>query len=364
MPLHRFRHYLLRNPFTVIAGIVLILFLSRWVYIQTPPKPGVSALPQVTVKDMVATPVVTSMQLNGHTAEARRVVLKAKTGGRILSLLVKKGQKVETNQDLVLIDEEDRPARLREAKARLHQRFLEFKASTQLQAKAVKSQNALAASNADYENAKSLLATMEQEMADTRIKAPFNSILEETFVEVGDVVHGGDRVATVIELDPLTISCDVSDKYMARLSLGEEARVNLPSFENQQITAKVTYIAKVADPKTRTYRVEMEAANPNMAIPAGLTARITFSSPAARGYIVSPAAISLKEDGVIGIKTVEEGKVIFHPVQIVETRPEGLLVTGLPDAISLVTTGGDFVIEGQPVKPCLNPEGDRLEKTP
>ena len=106
---------------------------------------------------------------------------------------------------------------------------------------------------------------------------------------------------------------------------------------------------KQADPKTRTYRVELTTANPEMTIPAGLTARIVFPTDSTHGYLISPATISLKDDGTIGVKVVENGKVVFYPINIIETKPEGLFVSGLPEKISLITTGGDFVIEGQQV---------------
>lgn len=364
MNLTRLRHYIYRNPFTVIIGMIALLFLSRANLFQPTPQPPIAPIPKVTVRNMAAKPVVTCIHLNGHTAEARHVTLKAKTVGRILSLLATKGQKVETGQDLLLIDPEDRPARLGAAKARLRQRSLEFEANTKLEAKAVKSQNALAACIADYESAKSLLATIEHEIADTRIKAPFTGIFEETFVESGDVVSVYDKVATIIELNPLKIICDISEKDISRIKVGEEAQVMLPSLESQKLTARITYVAKAADPKTRTYRVEMQTDNPDMAIPAGLTARLTFPTSTANGYMVSPATISLRDDGAIGIKTVEEGKVRFYPVQIVETKPEGLWVTGLPDHMSLITTGGDFVLEGQQVETSIDPRDSIPEKSP
>jgi multidrug efflux system membrane fusion protein len=304
---------------------------------------------------MSAKPVISSIQLNGQTAEARRVTLKAKTTGRILSLLITKGEKVEAGQDLILFDPEDRPARLAEAKAKLHQRSLEFQANTKLEAKAVKSQNALAASTAEYESAKSALAQIEQEIADTRIKAPFKGVFEETFVEKGDVVNIGDKVATIIELDPLKVICDISEKDISRIQVGVEAQVTLASEDGRKLSARVVYIAKAADPKTRTYRVEMLTDNPDMAIPAGLTARINFPTHKTIGYTISPATVSLRDDGTVGAKIVVDRKVVFYPVQVVEAKPDGLLVTGLPDHIALITTGADYVIEGQEVEAVREP---------
>lgn len=349
MKLNRFLQYIQRNPITVIIGIVTILFMIRSNLFHTTPKPIPPSLPKVSVTNLAAKPIVTSIQLNGHTAEARRVILKAKTAGRILSLKAIKGQKVDSGQDVILIDAEDRPARLEEARSKLNQRSLEFKADTKLEAKAFKAQNALAASKADYDSAKSLLASIEQEIKDTHIKAPFKSILEETFVEEGDVVSVGEKVATVIELDPLKIICDISEKDIPRVKEGAKAQVFLSSLEEKKMMAEVVFISMAADPKTRTYRVELTTANPEMIIPAGLTARIIFPTDTTYGYMISPAAVSLRDDGTIGIKVVENAKVVFYPINIVETKPEGLLISGLPDKISLITTGGDFVIEGQQV---------------
>jgi len=156
--LNQLRHYTYRNPVTLIIGGILVLFMSRLTLFKEPSKSVAPSIPKVMVQNLLANPIVTRAHLNGHTIEARRLVLKAKASGRILSLLVPKGKKVDGGQGLILIDPEDRPARLTEAKAKLNQRSLELAASRKLEAKAVKSQNALAASTADYESAKSALA--------------------------------------------------------------------------------------------------------------------------------------------------------------------------------------------------------------
>jgi multidrug efflux system membrane fusion protein len=168
-------------------------------------------------------------------------------------------------------------------------------------------------------------------------------------VEAGDVVNVGDKIATIIELDPLKVICNISEKDISRIKKGRKAQVLLTSMEDKQLTAEVIFISKSADPKTRTYRVELTIGNPEMTIPAGLTTRIIFPTDSTHGYLISPATVSLRDDGTIGIKVVEKGKVVFFPVEIIEAKLEGLLVSGLPEKISLITTGGDFVIEEQEV---------------
>lgn len=353
------RQYATRNPLMVIIGILCLLFLWRLGASHAPHKPLQPSLPKVAVEEMTAQPLIRTLSLNGQTKEARRVVLKAKTAGRVSSLLARKGEIVKAGRDLIQIDAEDRPARLEEAKSKFLQRELEYNAGVKLESKGVKAGNELARNKAEFDAAKSLLATIEQEIADTHIKAPFDGILEERAVEVGDVIAVGASTATILDLDPLKIICSLPEKNITRLKIGEVANVLLPSLQDKRLSAKVTYIAKAADPKTRTYLVEMEAKNPDMSIPAGLTARIAFPTEEISGYRVSPAIISLRDDGVIGVKTIEEGKVVFRPVQIVEAKPEGLWVSGLSSSITLITSGGDFVVEGQEVSAVSAPLGEK-----
>lgn len=343
------RQYVARNPLMIIIGILCLLFLWRLGIPHAPQKPLQPSLPKVVVEEMVAQPLTRTLSLNGHTKEVRRVILKAKTAGRVLSLLMTKGEIVKVGQDLIQIDAEDRPARLEEAKSKFLQRELEYNAGVKLESKGVKAGNELAGNKAELDAAKSLLSKIEQEIADTHIHAPFDGILEETSVEVGDVIAVGAPVATIIDLNPLKIICSIPERNITRPKIGKVANVTLPSLKDKRLSAKVTYISKAADPKTRTYRVEMETENPDMSIPAGLTARIAFPTEEISGYLVSPAIISLRDDGVIGVKAIEEGKVAFHPIQIVETKPEGLWISDLPSPITLITSGGDFVVEGQAV---------------
>ncbi|MFN6940498.1 MAG: hypothetical protein ACK4OG_00695, partial [Parvibaculum sp.] len=46
----------------------------------------------------------------------------------------------------------------------------------------------------------------------------------------------------------------------------------------------------------------------------------------------------------------DEGRVAFQPVQLIDDTPEGLWVAGLPDKVTIITVGQDYVIEGQQVE--------------
>ena len=64
--------------------------------------------------------------------------------------------------------------------------------------------------------------------------------------------------------------------------------------------------------------------------------------------VLPQSVLTLDDDGVLGIRTVEAGnKVAFHPVTIIRDTREGVWVTGLPFSVNVITVGQEFVQPGQ-----------------
>jgi multidrug efflux system membrane fusion protein len=65
---------------------------------------------------------------------------------------------------------------------------------------------------------------------------------------------------------------------------------------------------------------------------------------------ISPGILVLNDNGVVGVRTVENSIVRFRPVQIVSDGPDGMWVSGLEDGTVAITVGQEFVSEGSRVK--------------
>jgi len=67
---------------------------------------------------------------------------------------------------------------------------------------------------------------------------------------------------------------------------------------------------------------------------------------------VSPAVLTLSKDGLVGVKSVNnEGIVRFHEIQLVADTPQGMWLGGLPDHLTIISIGQEFVKVGQKVEP-------------
>ena len=96
--------------------------------------------------------------------------------------------------------------------------------------------------------------------------------------------------------------------------------------------------------------MELEVPNPGHAVAEGITAKITLSVGETVAHRLSPAVLTLSDEGVMGIKVVNAENVVeFLSVTLVADTPEGTWLGGLPEELELISVGYEFVKQGQKV---------------
>ncbi|MBL28643.1 MAG: efflux transporter periplasmic adaptor subunit [Rhodospirillaceae bacterium] len=306
--------------------------------------------PEVRVRTMTAEPHHRFVTTSGHTAASRTLDVRTETAGRVVEIAVEEGSVVSKGDLLVRLAMDERRDRLEEAKATLHQRELEYEAGSKLGEKGYRAEVTVAGSAADLAAAKARVKEIELDIARPAIRAPFDGVIEAVPVEIGAVIAIGAEVATLVDLDPLKAVTNIPEQAISEVEVGTLGKVHLVS--GAEVEGIVSYVSRVADTGTRTFRVELEVANADRHIPAGMTGEISLPAGQVLAHKVTPALLSLSTDGVVGVKTVDpENRVVFHPATIVEDQPDGVWLGGLPETIRVITVGQEFVDVGQAVRP-------------
>jgi multidrug efflux system membrane fusion protein len=337
-----------------IAAALLLWMASGWLFPSAPEEDAAAAdggdrAVSVQVREQRAEMVTRFLTAQGHSEPDRSVQVRAETGGRVARVLVAKGERVQAGQPLARLDEGDRPARLREARARVRQAETEYEAARNLGKSGYSARAKVEAAEASLESARARLAAIEKELADTTIRAPFAGVLEARAAEEGDFLQPGAEVATVVDLRPLVVAVRVAQQRIGEVAEGAAAEVRFANGRTGR--GEVRFVAATADSDTRTFRVEIAVPNPDAAVPAGLSAEVRMPVGKTRAHFVSPALLSLDEQGRLGIKTVgDDERVAFHAVQRVRSEPDGLWVTGLPKRARVITIGQGFVRAGDRVR--------------
>jgi len=290
----------------------------------------------------------TSLIIRGRTEAVRSVQVRAETSSTIIELPVEKGAHVLKGDVICRLSLNARDARMAEAEALMRQRWLELDAARKLAAQGHRSATQAAASEAAYDAARALVKQQEIELSHTRILAPFDGVLDERPVEVGDYLQVSQPCATIVDLDPFLVVGQVSETDVGGILEGSVGTAKLVTGE--EVEGFVRFISQTADPATRTFRVELEVPNETQNLRAGVTAEIFIPSTEMMAHLVPPSILGLDDAGLIGLRILDNDNVVhFQRVNLLEDGPDGVWVTGLPTSVKLITVGQDFVMPGQTV---------------
>jgi multidrug efflux system membrane fusion protein len=309
---------------------------------------------RVSVQMSRARTITREIVVSARTEPNRSVELRAETEGRVVALGVERGDRVEQGARIVGLDMRDRQARVEEARALIDYAELQFQAARKLQQQQFVSETQIAELLSRVVGARTALAQIELEVANTNLVAPFDAVLQERDVEIGDYVNSGDRVAHLVDTDPIIVVGEVGERQVHELDLGGVGLARLVG--GQPLEGRVRYVAPVAEATTRTFRVELAVPNPDASLRAGMTAELRVAADDVRVHVLSPALLSLDEAGTVGVKSVDAAnRVEFHAVEIVESTDAGISVSGLPEEITLIVVGHGFVKPGDLVEPVPAP---------
>ncbi len=306
-------------------------------------------LPLVRIKQSVARVHERQVILFGRTEAINQANIAAEISGRIVKKAANKGDLVKKGQVLFQIFMDDRQSQLAEAKAKMKYQEISYNAAKRLSKKQFQSQVRLAEEKANLESARARLKSIQMEISKTVIRAPIDGVINTLPLSVGDYVKSGDIVAAIVDLDPIRIVGQVSERDVSRIRQGTDAVAVLPN--GREVRGQVKFISRIGASSTRTFDVDVWVENASGSVPEGLTAELRLQAESERAHLVSPAVLTLDAEGAVGVKAVnDEGIVVFHRVKIVADTPAGIWLGGLPELVTLITVGQEFVLPEQKVR--------------
>ncbi|WP_282158018.1 efflux RND transporter periplasmic adaptor subunit [Shimia thalassica] len=332
--------------------------------------------------------------LRGQTEADRQVDVRAETSAQVMSAPLRKGTMVEEGQIMCELDPGTRQASLAEAEARLaeaqarvpetqarlHEAIARLEearinsnaaiklieggfasetrvASAEASVRAAEAsvqaaKSGLQSTQAGIQSAEASVAAAEREIELLTITAPFSGLLESDTAELGSLLQPGSLCATVIRLNPIKVVGFVPETEVNRVKIGAMAGARLTT--GQDVTGQVAFLSRSADSTTRTFRVEINVPNPDLAFRDGQTAEIAIASDGADAHLLPQSALTLNDEGTLGVRIVVEGNTVsFVPVELLRDSIDGIWVGGLPDQADVIIIGQEYVVEGVKVEPVF-----------
>ena len=303
----------------------------------------------VLARRIQAQPYTTRVMVNGHTEPNRTVRLRAELDGVVVGTPVAEGRTVEKGEVICRIDPQDRPEKLEQARAALRKAELDYAGAERLRKKGLQSDSEMAQREVALANARAEYKRASVEVENLQVRAPFPGVVNQRAVELGDFIRRGEECATLLDLDPLLVVGEVAESRVGALVPGALASARLQ--QGQLVQGKLRYVSQQADDQTRAYRVEVAVENKAGQLRGGLSGQLALPTGEVPAHRINSSLLTLDDRGELGVRTVdEENRVQFNKVVLVGDGDEGIWVTGLPEQVTLITVGQEYVTAGELVR--------------
>ncbi|NDY90604.1 efflux RND transporter periplasmic adaptor subunit [Ideonella livida] len=217
--------------------------------------------------------------VSGSLQASRRADLRAETSGTVTEVLPDNGQPVAAGAVVVVLD--DRVARsqlvaaedaLRTAQQAVDQARRLLERQRELHAQGMVSAQALEevalrerSAQSELVAARAREAQARQQLASTRITAPFAGVVTERKVSVGDTVSPGRELLKVMDPASLRVEGLVSADQWPRLRPGQWALLQVQGQGAEPLRARLLRVDALAHPATRQVAVQLQFVDPEKA---------------------------------------------------------------------------------------------------
>jgi RND family efflux transporter MFP subunit len=154
---------------------------------------------------------------------------------------------------------------------------------------------------AQHAQSKARLDELRINLSNTVISSPVDGFIGKRYLDPGAAVSPNAPVASVVDIRTVRMVTNVVEKDIKRVHTGMEAQVQVDAFPGEKFVGRVSRIAPVFDPQTRTAEMEIEVPNQGYRLKPGMYARVELTVDSRPDALTLPRAAIVEVDGKSGV---------------------------------------------------------------
>ena len=148
---------------------------------------------------------------------------------------------------------------------------------------------------------------LQSDLDKTIIRAPFDGYVATRSVEIGEWVPVGGQIVEMIDLSTVLVLVNVPEAAFPFLTVGHAARVQVDALRHS-FDGRVKHLLRQADPRARTFPIEVELENRERVLAGGMFARVTVTGGAEGSIVAVPKDAIVERGGVANVAMVMPGR--------------------------------------------------------
>lgn len=294
------------------------------------------------------------ISIQGNTATDKNVIVRPMASGIITKVYITEGQRVTNGQTLMQLDDAILKNSIAEIENQLLLAKTTFERQKRLWNQKIGSEMQFLQAKTNKEALEKKINTLQSQLKNYKIKAPFSGIIENVIAKKGDLASPQTPALRIINLHKMYIESDVSEDYLKSIKKGNSVSVHFPSL-GEKIKTKISQVGNYINPANRSFKVRINIPNKKGTIKPNLLADIKIKDYQSKNAVVIPSnLVQIDENGKTFVYTItkKENK-SFVAKKIVEIAKEyngnTHIKNGLIDTDILINEGSRNVSENQEV---------------
>lgn len=313
-------------------------------------RPGGAAAQTPVVTQSVASGTINDQLSAIGTGRAlNSVVINPFAAGRLTTIEVAAGDKVEAGGVIAKLDSDSEEIALE--RARIAQSDAEASLERIKALRASNTASAVQQREAELTVDNARLAVRDATLALDRrtITSPISGVVGILPVEAGNYVTSQTAIATIDDRSRLIVDFWVPERFTGLITVGAPVSASSVARPGQVFEGVVSAVDNRLEEQSRTLHVQARIDNANDALRAGMSFQVAMGFPGDTFPSVDPLAIQWSGNGAFVWK-LDDGKAKRVPVRIIQRNTDSVLVdAALATGDQVVTEGIHTVREGAPL---------------
>lgn len=293
----------------------------------------------------------------GTIEEERRVPLSVETGGQVLEVACRMGERVQKGEVLLRVDSASAIDAREAARATLRQAEDAYRRVTEVHGAGGVTEQQLIEVETKLAQARSMAAMAERRVENCVLRSPSDGVVGEVHVAEGQMLSPMTPAMTLYIVDRLYVTFSVPESEVAEIAVGGMGNMEVPAIDNAQsstlnaqspasIPVRVVEKGMKANALSHAYPVRAEVLKKGLLLP-GMVGKVRMQGQQSEGVVIPAACVQVTTEGKSVWVVQEDSTAVRRLIQIGQYVPNGVLVTdGLQTGDRVVTDGFQKLYKG------------------
>ena len=197
------------------------------------------------------------VQVQGSIDAQQNVMAYPQSAGAITAIYVKPGQHVSSGQVLVQLNNSVLGQNIAQAETQVNLNRTLFQRQKNLWDQKIGTEVQYLQAQAMLQSSQKQVASLRQQADLFRITSPINGTIDQMDLKLGQIIQPGSNGIRIVNADILKVKANVPESYGSSVNQGDNVLIVFPD-ANDSLKAKVTFAAKVIDPASRSFAIEVK----------------------------------------------------------------------------------------------------------